>query len=421
MYPYRFLLLLSLCIIPATSLPALARVDTAVLTKTRQIQAYIYNSADLTLIKDTRPLHFTEGPNPIRFSWSGTLIDPTSLSLEIFDPALPLEITQVQFPAGETNQAVWHVTADTSCRAEVVIRYFTSGLSWEPRYTAIVSRDQDRMVPVIISCQPAGMDKEVTYTATVHDREETLTLDARLVLRNFSGQPWPAASVWLDSRSLVTTDILDRETRRIPMSLAGHPEIKKIFHWDGQAMPHDPETLDSPPGVPFGYRITHAPAPGSGAFALPPGNVRLFLEDGRGQTLFAGENFLPLLPAGDSFFLETGRSRDIIIFKRRMKTEKTRIRRNDKGTIQVFDQTVTDRFIVRNTGATSAGIRLTDRIPGQWDPVDMGHAYTLEDHETLVFDIHLDAGETRTFDLTFDMRNLFADKFTQYNKAAQSR
>lgn len=386
-------LILVMCLLMAgPGLPDRASGDTrlGILPRTDAVRIHLSGNGP-ALVQEHLVLSLAKGMNQVGVSWSGVSVDPDTV---LFIPSKDRESVRVvstAFPPDGT------------------------GLVWE------IHSDQDRVVPVIISCQPAGMDKEVTYTATVHDREETLTLEARLVLRNFSGQPWPAASVWLDSRSLVTTDILDRETRRIPMSLAGHPEIKKIFHWDGQAMPHDPETLDSPPGVPFGYRITHAPAPGSGAFALPPGNVRLFLEDGRGQTLFAGENFLPLLPAGDSFFLETGRSRDIIIFKRRMKTEKTRIRRNDKGTIQVFDQTVTDRFIVRNTGATSAGIRLTDRIPGQWDPVDMGHAYTLEDHETLVFDIHLDAGETRTFDLTFDMRNLFADKFTQYNKAAQSR
>jgi hypothetical protein len=84
--------------------------------------------------------------------------------------------------------------------------------------------------------------------------------------------------------------------------------------------------------------------------------------------------------------------------------------------IQVFDQIITDRFILKNTRTTPADIRLIDRITGQWEPVDMGHAYTLEDHETLRLDIHLDAEETRTFDLTYKILNIFADKFTQYNQ-----
>ncbi len=384
-------LTLAMCLLMAgQALPDRASGDTRLGILPRTDAAGIHLSGHgPALVQEHHVLSLAGGMNQVGLSWSGVSVDPDTV---LFTPSGNRESVRVVSTAFSPDGA---------------------GLVWE------IHSDQDRVVPVIISYQPAGMDGGVTYTATVHDREETLTLEARLVLRNFSGQSWPAASVWLDSRALVSTDILDRETRRIPVSLSGHPEIKKIFHWDGQTMPHDPEALDSPPGVPFGYRITHAPVPGSGSFALPPGNVRLFLKEGRGQTLFAGENFLPLLPAGDSFFLETGRNRDIIITKRRMKTEKTRIRSNDKGKLQVFDQTVTDRFIVRNTGATPAGIRLTDRIPGQWDPVDMGHAYTLEDHETLVFDIQLDAGETRTFDLTFDMRNIFADKFTQYNKAAQ--
>ncbi len=86
------------CFFLTGPLPAMARIDTAVLTPTRRIQTYIYNSADLTMIKDTRVLHFAKGMNPVRFSWAGTRIDPTSLSLDISDPDLPLEIRQIRFP-----------------------------------------------------------------------------------------------------------------------------------------------------------------------------------------------------------------------------------------------------------------------------------------------------------------------------------
>ncbi len=87
--------------------------------------------------------------------------------------------------------------------------------------------------------------------------------------------------------------------------------------------------------------------------------------------------------------------------------------------IQVFDQTITDRFILKNTGDTSADIRLIDRIPGHWEPVNMGHAYTLEDHETLRFDILVDAGETQTFDLTYTVLNIFPARFAEFNKVTR--
>jgi len=184
-------------------------------------------------------------------------------------------------------------------------------------------------------------------------------------------------------------------------------------------MPHDPENQDAYPGVPFGYRLTFPADNSDNTADLRAGKVRIFLKDAQNRTLFTGEDTLPFLAKEDTFFLETGRSRDIVITKRRMNTDKTRIRRTDKGKIQVFDQVVSDRYIIKNTSDTPAEIRLIDRISGEWEPVDMGHAYTLEDHETLIFDIFLDAEETRSFDLTYEMLNLFADKFIQFNKVSQ--
>ncbi|HSL62968.1 MAG TPA: hypothetical protein VK885_14370, partial [Desulfotignum sp.] len=64
---------------------------------------------------------------------------------------------------------------------------------------------------------------------------------------------------------------------------------------------------------------------------------------------------------------------------------------------------------------TPAVVQLTDRIPGQWEPVDMGHAYTLTDYQTLVFEVRLAPGETRTFDLTYLVLNIFAGNFRNYN------
>jgi hypothetical protein len=285
-----------------------------------------------------------------------------------------------------------------------------AGLIWQ------VYSSNDAVVPMILSYLPAGLDSLLTYTATVNAGETALDLDAKLILRNFSGQPYESATVRLDLDTVFSTQIQDQETRQVSFPIPQNPEMTKILHWDGQTMPHDPENQDTAAGIPFGYEITFPADAVRDTFDLRPGNVRIFLEDTQGRTLFTGEDFLPFLAKGDSFFLETGRTRDVIITKRRMKTDDIQVRRNDKGTIQVFDQIITDRFILKNTRTTPADIRLIDRITGQWEPVDMGHTYTLEDHETLRLDIHLDAEETRTFDLTYKILNIFADKFTQYNQ-----
>jgi hypothetical protein len=341
------------------------------------------------LVQEYHHLSLGKGITQVAFSWPGVRLDPDAVLLTPLKDPESIRVISTVFPPDSTH------------------------LIWE------VDCQKTGIIPVIISYLPAGLDSLVTYTATLTADETDLDLDARLVLRNFSGQTYSLATVRLDADTMFSTQILDRETRQIPSPVSQNPAVKKIFHWDGQSMPHDPGNQDAYPGVPFGYRLTLPADDSDNTADLRAGKVRIFLKDAQNRTLFTGEDTLPFLAKGDTFFLETGRSRDIVITKRRMNTDKKRIRRNDKGEIQVFDQVVTDRFILENTSDTPAEVRLIDRISGEWEPVDMGHAYTLEDHETLIFDIFLDAQETRTFDLTYEMLNLFADKFIQFNKVSQ--
>ncbi len=60
---------------------AFAKVDLATLPERESTQLTIYNSADLTLVRESRPLTVKEGENRLQFSWANTLIDPTSLEM----------------------------------------------------------------------------------------------------------------------------------------------------------------------------------------------------------------------------------------------------------------------------------------------------------------------------------------------------
>ena len=63
--------------------PAFARnVDLSTVPKRDTVQLTIYNSEDLTLVRETRTVTFKKGANPLQFSWANTLIDPTSVELK---------------------------------------------------------------------------------------------------------------------------------------------------------------------------------------------------------------------------------------------------------------------------------------------------------------------------------------------------
>ena len=57
------------------------KIDLATLPERDSVQITIYNSADLTLVQESRALTLKEGSNKLQFSWANTLIDPTSLEM----------------------------------------------------------------------------------------------------------------------------------------------------------------------------------------------------------------------------------------------------------------------------------------------------------------------------------------------------
>ena len=56
-------------------------VDLSTVPDRQTVQLTIYNSEDLTLVRETRKVSFKKGVNPLQFSWANTLIDPTSVRL----------------------------------------------------------------------------------------------------------------------------------------------------------------------------------------------------------------------------------------------------------------------------------------------------------------------------------------------------
>src|ERR1051325_135403 len=77
---------------------AQARVNVVTLPDRDTVQLTIYNSVDLTLVKETRHLTLRKGLNKLEFSWANTLIDPTSLEFKALTHSDEVEILDTSFP-----------------------------------------------------------------------------------------------------------------------------------------------------------------------------------------------------------------------------------------------------------------------------------------------------------------------------------
>jgi hypothetical protein len=129
----------------ALATSAFARINVVTLPARDSVQLTIYNSADLTLVRETRYLTFRKGLNKLEFSWANTLIDPTSVEFRPLTHADKVEVLDVSFPPRVTNTLEWRINSEVAGEVQVEIRYFTSGISWSADYVAEASRNEKQM------------------------------------------------------------------------------------------------------------------------------------------------------------------------------------------------------------------------------------------------------------------------------------
>jgi hypothetical protein len=124
---------------------AWAKVDLVTLPARETVQLTIYNSADLTLARESRALTLKEGANALQFSWANTLIDPTSLEMLPRAHAGEIDIAELVYPPRVRNLGLWNITSEVSGKVPVEISYLTSGLSWRAFYMGTLSPDEKTM------------------------------------------------------------------------------------------------------------------------------------------------------------------------------------------------------------------------------------------------------------------------------------
>ncbi|MDC1141846.1 DUF4139 domain-containing protein [Planctomycetota bacterium] len=138
--------LLMVAALAALIAPALsAKEELTTLPDRDSVQLTIYNSVDLTLVRETRAISFKKGDNRLQFSWAGTLIDATSVEFGAVTNADKLEVLDTSYPPESKDMLIWTISAEEDVSATVAISYFTSGISWSAEYTGIMNSDETAM------------------------------------------------------------------------------------------------------------------------------------------------------------------------------------------------------------------------------------------------------------------------------------
>ncbi|MCA9145174.1 MAG: hypothetical protein KDB05_20400 [Planctomycetales bacterium] len=120
-------------------------VDLSTVPDRDTVQLTIYNSEDLTLVRETRKVTFKEGTNPLQFSWANTLIDPTSVQLRFLTQPDKLEVLDTTFPHDKPQMLYWNVHSEIDGEATIEITYFTSGIRWSADYVMVADQQETKV------------------------------------------------------------------------------------------------------------------------------------------------------------------------------------------------------------------------------------------------------------------------------------
>ncbi len=169
-----------------------AKIDLVTLPSRDTVQLTIYNSADMTLVRESRALTLKDGKNKLQFSWANTLIDPTSLEMMPKANADKIDITDLTYPPRVRNLGLWNIESGISGKVPVEITYLTSGLSWRAFYMGTLTENEEtmRLQGYVRVTNNSGEDYENAQTRLIVGKVHILDEIAELARRQYPyGRP----------------------------------------------------------------------------------------------------------------------------------------------------------------------------------------------------------------------------------------
>jgi hypothetical protein len=367
------------------------------------VQLTIYNSVDLTLVKETRHLTFRKGLNKLEFSWANTLIDPTSVEFRALSHADEVEVVDVSFPPRVTNALEWRINSEAAGDVTVEIRYFTSGIAWTADYLAEAALNEKAMLfsGNVRVTNNSGEDYEnaqvrlvVGVIRLVEEITQLAKRDSKLLEESLGKAP--------------TTEILkrgemnDRFYRMAGLAGGGAMDVRmkpqeiikegfsEYFLYTVEGRDTIPNTwskrlpsfkaLDVPltsyykyekefygEEVRRFYRFTNSAPSRLGNEPLPDGSVsalRFVSEDNLYS--FVGRTSVKYIPVNETVELELGRDEEVLVKPKLIKWEKSDLQFDNRGDVKGWTVKETWQIELQNSKDIDVVVDIRRTFPGDW-------------------------------------------------------
>jgi hypothetical protein len=447
--------LLKLLVLLAILAPTAAgkNVDLSTVPERDSVQLTIYNSEDITLVRETRKVTFKKGQNPLQFSWANTLIDPTSVELKFLTSAEKLDVLDTTYPQDKPQMLYWNVQSEMDGEATIQITYFTSGITWSADYQCVATKDESAMalegfVKVTNSSGEDYKDAEVRLVVGTINLVEKIAQLARMPMSEVSKLEEGERS---QLRNAAARESLGRDLKGGGGGggLFSDGKMKEIIkeglseyfiysiegtetipnNWSKRMRSIYASTV--PVKIQYRYRpqeygeqlvrmylMTNNPESKLGTTPLPNGTVRVYRDNGRDGLSYLTAQTIKYIPIGDKIELNLGQDPEVIFELIKLRTWRDNIwmrhdgfnvlRRVDDGAAKVevnssvvgWDEHQLFTQRVRNYTAKPIDVEVRRSYPGHvvfrssLKPV-------LHDYRTVQFGTTVEAGKRS--DLQFEL------------------
>jgi len=371
-------------------------IELVTLPRRDSVQLTIYNSADLTLVREKRNLTLKMGWNWLQLMWANTLIDPTSLSLEPAAQGGKIDVQQLVFPARLRELGRWLIRSEISGQVPFEITYFTSGLTWRAFYMGTLSQDEKKMrlQGYVRVANGSGEDYENAQTRLLVGKVNVLDKIADLAKRQYAydrpgetprsggrSSQWSTHSVngnfWFDSRRSVsefdgldlkeikkeglseyflytiegTETIPDKWGKRLPSFDIEDIDVESLYKYDEERW--GSHTIRF---VSFANDDEH----NLGETPIPDGSVKIYGNAGeQGYLSYVGGTNIKYIPVGEEVELNLGAARLVEVEPKLMSFETENYVFDNKGNVAGWDELRTWQMEITNTRPLPVEIEIT--------------------------------------------------------------
>ena len=407
-------------------------IDLSTLPQRESVQLTIYNSEDLTLVRETRSLTLKVGTNHIQYSWANTLIDPTSVEIRPLEKQDQIEVMDTTYPGDKPQHLIWNIESKIEGQVRFQVTYFTSGLSWSADYVLIANNPETEMsfdgyVQVVNNSGEDYENAQVRLVVGVLNLVEKIkdlasrglvvssngkfderqlkeqavaTLVAKAGLGGDNIYHWAAPEIIKEGLSEYfiytiegTQNVPDKASKRLKNFAARQVKFDILYRLRTHQY--------GPRPVRF-FMLKNDEEHKLGTTPLPDGLVRTFRDNGRDGLAFLGQQSVKYVPIKADIELNVGTDDEVVEECRVMTVARSKFVFDRRRNVVGWDEAKSVRDEVRNYRAKAIRIEVRRLIAG--DVTLEAEGVKLYDYQTAEFTYDIKAGEKFGWEYKFTQR-----------------